>query len=147
MKSIEKHHRDGTFEKSRHSDRVTTETPGSLKAPANLNKEQAKIFRDVAAKMLENKSLADLDRNALELYSIQFALMRKATAELESEGEVITVETKSGTMVIESPWVKILQKSSDLVMKLSAKLGLTPVDRNKATKVQEKEQKERSLLK
>jgi len=99
--------------------------------------------------MLKNHSVSALDVYSLEIYSVQLALFRRAKKTLEKTGEYVVLHVnKSGAQnTIPSPWMTILQKSNDALLKFGAKLGLSPQDRNKVSKVEGIEDpEEHSLL-
>lgn len=128
----------GTYRSDRHSDRVEAEKPSiAPTAPSHLTAAEKKIFDEVAALMFENDSISSLDSYALETFSVQLCLFRKAKKELQKSGDYLVSQTnKNGsTNLVASPWLKVLKDSNDVVLKLSAKLGLTPMDRNKVSKV------------
>jgi P27 family predicted phage terminase small subunit len=87
--------------------------------------------------MQKEESLSDLDIYALEVYAVQMALFRRAKKALEKSGEYITTHTnKSGsTNLVPSPWLTVLKNTTDALQKASAKLGLTPIDRSRVSKV------------
>jgi P27 family predicted phage terminase small subunit len=151
MKDITDHILSGTFRPDRHSNRAIMKQPKDIPAPPeHLTKEEGKIFSEIAKKLFENDLLSSLDIYSLECYSVQLALFRKAKRELDKSGQYITGYTnKSGhENLIPSPWLQVLKNSGDLLLKLSAKLALNPVDRRKASKVEKREnQNEKSLLK
>jgi P27 family predicted phage terminase small subunit len=150
MKSTQELKITGTYREDRHADRVEGKSPKEIPAaPAHLSKEEAQIFEEVATLMMENESLAELDYNAVEQYSVQLNIFRKAKKELEKNknGYVVPHTNKAGaTNMIPSPWLTILKTSQDALIKLNAKLGLTPVDRNKVAKVQGKDTTDKSLI-
>lgn len=148
MKSKEEHILNGTYRNDRHAGKVDVKAIDDIpEAPKHLNSEEAEIFTEIAVKMIGNESLSTLDVYALESFAVQLTLSRKAKKELEKTGEYITPHTnKNGsTNLVPSPWLIVLKNSSDILLKLSAKLGLTPVDRAKASKV-ERAVKTESLL-
>ena len=91
-----------------------------------------------SGKMFENDSLSSLDVYALESFAVRLSLSRMAKAELEKSGQYIASHTNKGgsTNLVPSPWLTVLKNTSDHLLKLSAKLGLNPVDRNKANKIE-----------
>jgi P27 family predicted phage terminase small subunit len=132
----------GTYRSDRHGERVEAEKPSGVPiAPGHLTTAEKKIFNEVAALMYKNDSIASLDSYALETFSVQLCLFRKAKKELQKSGEYLVSQTnKNGsTNQVASPWLKVLKDSNDVVLKLSAKLGLTPMDRNKVSKVVDSE--------
>jgi P27 family predicted phage terminase small subunit len=138
MKSFEELKRSGTFSDSRHGDKVQAGKPKEVpSAPKHLTLVEKKIFSEIASLMQKEESLSYLDVYALEIYSVQMALFRRAKKALEKSGEYITTHTnKSGsTNLVPSPWLTVLKNTTDALQKLSAKLGLTPQDRSRVSKV------------
>lgn len=151
MKDISDHILNGTYREHRHGNRPTMKQPKNIPpAPEHLTKSEAKIFTEIARKLFENDLLSTLDIYSLETYAVQLNLFRKAKAELEKSGEYVSQYTNKGgaTNLIPSPWLQVLKNSGDALIKLSAKLALSPADRNKATRTEKAEnQREKSLLK
>jgi P27 family predicted phage terminase small subunit len=137
VKSIQDHQRDGTYNSTRHSDRFETSKPSTPpNPPRHLSHVEKKAFREIAKLMHENESLSNLDVYALENFSVQLCLFRRAKRELEKSGEFVTTHTnKAGASnQVPSPWLTILKNSTDAMLKFGAKLGLSPTDRNKISK-------------
>jgi P27 family predicted phage terminase small subunit len=109
-------------------------------APDHLSDGEKAIFKEIAGKMLANGSLSELDLYSLETYSVQLNLFRIATKELQKPDAYIQQQTiKNGIIApAPSPWIRILRDSNSILLSLSAKLGLNPTDRNKASKVRGK---------
>jgi P27 family predicted phage terminase small subunit len=150
LKTIQEHKISGTFSNSRHGDKVEATKPEKLpEAPKHLTLTERKIFNHVAELMQKQDSLASLDAYALEVFSVQMALFRKAKKELDKTGQYITSHTnKSGsTNQVPSPWLTILKNTTDAIQKQSAKLGLTPIDRGRVSKVVDENPGEHSLIK
>lgn len=149
MKTVEMHQFEGTYREDRHGKKAEVKPISQIpEPPSHLTKEEAKIFREIAAKMFENELISTLDTYTLENYCIQLALCRKAKKELEETGEYVTVHiNKNGSAnSVPSPWLMILKSSSDIMLKLGGKLGLNPVDRGRATKTARQNEQVKSLL-
>jgi len=149
MKSKQEHFRNGTFRADRHEGKIDPTPADSIpEPPPHLTKSEAKIFSEIAALMFENDSLSSLDVYALENYSVQLNLFRKAKSELEKSGQYITshVNKNGSANLVPSPWLVVLKNTSDILLKLSAKLAMTPVDRNKAGKIEKKNDYDTSLF-
>lgn len=139
MKPVVELKNQGTYKEGRHGNRATAEAPAGIpEPPKHLTRIEAKIFREIAKKMTDNSSISTLDVYTLEQYSVQLALFRKAKKELEVSDEyVITHINKAGAEnQIPSPWLTVLKNTSDALLKLTAKLGLSPMDRNKVSKTE-----------
>jgi P27 family predicted phage terminase small subunit len=147
MKTKEDHIRTGTFRSDRH-DRVNGSAIELPDPPAHLSDDEKAVFNEVCERLSEDNSLTGSDLFVIELFAVQLCLHRQAKKELETEGRLVAMYTnKNGsTNPTPSAWVNIIQKSSDQLVKLSAKLGLNVVDRSKRTKA-ETQVKTDSLLK
>ena len=112
------------------------ETDKAPIAPDHLSESEAQIFNEIAEKMHESGSLSTLDVYALENYSVQLCLFRRANSELQKTGEYIVNQTVKNNVQAPapSPWIRILRDTSSALTVLSAKLGLTPTDRKRVSK-------------
>lgn len=150
MKTTQELKNQGTYKPYRHDQRVAAEPPdGVPQPPRHLTRTEKKIFSEIAGKMVETDSISSLDVYALECYSVQLALFRKAKKELEKKDEYITVHTNKGggSNLVPSPWLTVLKQTTDALLKLTAKLGLSPVDRNKVSKTEINLNDSNSLIK
>jgi P27 family predicted phage terminase small subunit len=145
-KNIQEHLISGTFRADRHH-RVNGEAIGLPEPPEHLSEDERVIFVEVCGMLQADDCLTNSDLFIIELFAVQLSLHRQAKKELQ-DGKLVSMHTnKNGsTNPVASPWVAIIQKSSDQLLKLSAKLGLNVVDRSKQTKTEVK-QKTDSLLK
>lgn len=150
MKNVHELKISGTYREDRHGDRAEGMKPSCApQPPAHLTAAEKKIFREVAETMFESSFITDLDVNVLELYAVQMALFRKAKKQLQ-KGKEYTTEyiNKSGAKnEVPSAWLKIMNDSTDQLLKLQAKLGLTPTDRKKVSLATKGEEDDDSLLK
>src|SRR5690606_20973252 len=149
MKTVQEHILNGTFRTDRHGNKGEVKAGFTVpEPPDNLSKEEKKIFTEIAKKMFENELISVLDTYTLENYCIQLALCRRAKRELEKSGDYIVEHTnKNGSRnLVPSPWLIVLKNSSDILLKLGAKLALNPVDRGRATKTA-RENEQNGLLK
>jgi P27 family predicted phage terminase small subunit len=144
-KSIAELKISGTYRDDRHGDRVEAQKIAAIPLPPkHLTPTEKKVFTEVATLMFDNNSLASLDVYALEAYSVQLALFRLAKKSLQAEGQYIIEHTnKAGAKnLVPSPWLIVLKNSTDALLKFGAKLGMTPADRNKISKVVDEEPNE-----
>jgi P27 family predicted phage terminase small subunit len=150
VKSINELRISGGYREDRHGDRVETPKPlNAPEAPRHLSRSEKIVFTEISELMFENNSIAKLDVYALEAISIQICLLRKARKELAKTGEYIMPYTnKNGsTNLVPNPWLQVMKNATDAIIKLSAKLGATPMDRAKISKVAEgNKEGENSLL-
>lgn len=149
MKSVETHIIQGTYRRDRHEKKVQMRRLKKVpEPPQHLSKVEAKIFLEIARKLHGNDLLSGLDVYALESYAVQLALSRKAKAELEQSGEyVVEYINKNGSKnMVPSPWLIVLKNSADILLKLGAKLGLSPADRAKASRLDGDPAEGKSLL-
>jgi P27 family predicted phage terminase small subunit len=82
----------------------------------------AKRYWDHFTKWAPLGILKPVDAPTLATLSMEHALVDKAQRELRKNGHVIT--TSTGTL-IQSPWVGIFHRSTEIARKLAAELGLT----------------------
>ena len=73
---------------------------------------------------------ADLD--ALELYCLTYARMRKAQQELRKGGGKEVLEDENGRLY-PNPWVRILEKAHDTLHKFQVQFGGLPAVRSRVT--------------
>lgn len=148
MKTAIDHIASGTYRKDRHH-RVNGEAlEGIPDPPDHLSEDEQQIYLEVCQRLHETNALTAGDLFIVEMFAVQLCLHRKAKRELETAGVLISMHTnKNGsTNPVQSPWVNLILKSSDQLLKLSAKLGLNVVDRSKQTRSEPK-QNGNSLIK
>lgn len=149
MKSKEEHLISGTYRPDRHDKTAGTRMDELPEAPAHLSEAEQQTFTEVCQRLYDNDCLSESDLYVIEAFAIQMNILRQAKAQLETAGKLVEVYVNKGGNANNSPsaWVNIIQKSSDQLLKLSAKLGLNPIDRAKQTRTQKKETDHESLLK
>ena len=110
-----------------------TEDPkgvGEPTVPANLNEEQAKLFRHCLGS-LPPEILTSADEAMLEGFAVAWARFRQADDQILRTG--LLVQSPSGP--IRNPLLIVSEKSADLIHKLGGQLGLSPVARARLTTV------------
>ena len=115
--------------------------------PGYFGKSQKEIWRRYVAGCPAGL-ITVVDVGLLEAYCLAYALMRKAGAMVEKEGETVTAP--SG-YVQASPWVSMGRQARAEVKQLSAELGFSPSSRSKVTLTEpggkgEQEKKEAAIF-
>jgi P27 family predicted phage terminase small subunit len=101
--------------------------PTGLRAPKNLTKDQRRYWRQ-SVKAAPHGLLRSCDAQALKRYVVALSIYDDAKAKLENSPSVI--RTKSGAP-INSPYLGILNRQADLLLRLEAEFGFTPSARTR----------------
>lgn len=108
-------------------------------APARLNETGSKIWALVCGELYTKNIMYTMDLPQLELYCKAMQDYWKADEMIEKEGAVYYHTNKAGeSNPTQNPWVNVKMKSWEIINRLSAKFGMTPVDRNKLSIPDEK---------
>lgn len=127
----------GTLRKCRTS-KTDTEAPAlgvckpvtKATAPSWLADDARKIFDRTARMLISWKVLTKLDIPLLAAYAAAYANLKTAYADIASgPGYFIETETKNGVSVSMHPAARLFKDSLDVVNKVGAQFGLSPVSR------------------
>jgi P27 family predicted phage terminase small subunit len=105
--------------------------------PAELTGEAAREWGRVAAELDAAGLIAHTDRGVLAAYCLAYADMLAARDAINRDGRFLSepVQTSTGKLLgsrtREHPAVKLLERASGRLLKLSAELGLTPASRQR----------------
>lgn len=123
-KSTEQHKRDGTYQATRHKNRV--ELPVSNKVPdppAHLNKAQGEVWRRMCQLLIDANRLSDQFLPAIELYCECWKTYKDAVADVDING--LTFETDSGQVKV-NPAVNIEKEMRAQMIRIIEQFGFTP---------------------
>lgn len=84
--------------------------------------------RAAVGELSKLRLLTQLDRVALATYCSSYALWLEATEAIQKSGAM--VKSPSG-YPIQSPYIAIANRQSELMMRLAAEFGLTPASRSR----------------
>lgn len=123
----------GTYRKDRNGGLVIPEKiDGIPAAPQRLDETGAKIWGLVCGELYTKNIMYTMDLPQLEIYCKAMQDYWKADDMIEEEGAVYYHTNKAGeTNPTQSPWINVKMKSWEIINRLSAKFGMTPIDRNK----------------
>lgn len=98
--------------------------PSALKG----NKVATATWKKLARKLMDMRVLGDVDVYALEQLCSWYARWHSAEAMLQKHGDVIPT---SNNNLIQSPYLPIARRASEMMLKFMAELGLTPSSRSR----------------
>lgn len=99
-------------------------------APAWLSPDARKLFDKTAKMLISWRVLTKLDISLLAAYAAAYENFMKAYEVLRNgAGFFYEVETKSGTTFTMHPAAKMFKDSLDVINKVGAQFGLSPVSR------------------
>lgn len=126
-KPVSQHKADGTYRADRHSKRARVERKAraDLRVPATLPARWRPLWRKVLP-TLEASWLAPSDAWQLAGLVEALAMQAEAAAKVAELGTV--VKNASGHLV-RNPWFGVWRAATETIRTLSAKLGLSPLDR------------------
>lgn len=111
--------------------RMNTKEPkprGNLYDPPNwLNEAQVKTW-EYAIESAPHGLLKRVDRSALVAWVISEDLHRQATEKLN--GGAMLIKTPNG-MPVQSPYISIINKQAQIMLKSAAEMGFTPASRSR----------------
>lgn len=139
-KSTKAHKIEGTFRPTRHGRRKPVKVKGTLREPPSyLSPFEQECWRHTV-QYAPQDVLARIDRGTLAAYAVAEARLLQAvqaqnkyTAKCEAEdppGDPLVWETKTGAF-IQSPYLGIINRATDKVLKLASEMGFTPVSRTR----------------
>lgn len=111
--------------------------------PQNLSEIAGEEYRRVVDEAKSAGLLDNLDLAFLAMYADNWARYTHASAQLNKYGDVI----KTDKGIAPSPYLSIMEKSANIVLKCSTKLGLATTDRLKLTIPHKEEKKQNKFLK
>ena len=82
------------------------------------------VVRDTPAGLLSS-----LDMGELRVYCVAFGIWFNAAAEVEKQGAVVLSPVKGEPM--QNPYLSILNRQAEIMLKAGANLGLSPTSRAK----------------
>ena len=100
------------------------------KCPSFVKGDARKRWNQIVPPLIAIGVFTEIDVAAMVRLCEAWALWRKALAEVEKRGEVIT--TYKGNL-IQSPWLGIANKQNEIMRKLETEFGLTPSSRSRLT--------------
>ncbi|MCP9270036.1 phage terminase small subunit P27 family [Xenorhabdus sp. XENO-1] len=98
------------------------------KPPEYLNDIAAQQWKSKAKILNEREDLSPADWNNLELYCVNYAIYRKAVADIEVRG--FAVEGSRGAAT-SNPSLKAKADAEKIMIKMSSLLGFDPVSRRR----------------
>lgn len=133
----------GTLQPCRSSDRnrsITTKFELSEVPPVGLTKDARAAWK-MAISCVPKGVLAATDLSVLERWARNYALYRKISKQLDSEGLVITIYGKDGQeSVAANPLFAMSMKLQQVLSLCEKELGFTPVSRARVSAPEEKEE-------
>lgn len=120
----------GTYRADRCVDNEATfPTPIRMPSPPEgLNEDGAKLWRSLGKLLLDAGLYTSGDQIALELLCLAYGRMKEANRRIEEEGMVLRSVTGG---FYQNPFLSIVTRSMDQVVKLLAEFGLTPAERTR----------------
>ncbi|QIE97735.1 phage terminase small subunit P27 family [Pantoea stewartii] len=112
------------------------------KPPAYLDEIAAQQWKAKAKQLAERGDLTPADWNSLELYCVNYAMYRRAVADLEKRGFSIT-NSQGGES--RNPALSAKADAEKIMIKMSSLLGFDPVSRRR-TPVETEEEDELDRL-
>jgi P27 family predicted phage terminase small subunit len=121
------HRAQGTYRADRHGN-TPEPKPAIPKAPAWLDKEGKKLWRYFAPRLAEVRVVTELDQQCLAIYCSAAARLAKGEAAIAEKGEV--VKSPAG-FAQPNPWIGIIQKCQEVMLRYGQELGLSPASRTR----------------
>jgi len=151
LESIEHHHLAGNASKLSIADlkaRAGSQpVPGQVvggrpHCPRSLSPAAKKIWHKVVRLLEARAVISEGDGELIELYAVTKERWATAVADISARGHMISEQkySKSGDpydVVVENPYLKIATDAESQLIQLSAKLGLTPKDRDGITRLKQ----------
>lgn len=123
-KTTERHKAEGTYDASRHRDRLRHPMLTYIPAPpSGFTDAQKKIWTGTCEMLLRDGQLTDTYLMALEHYCNAWLMWDKAAAEVAKSG--ITFSTDSGQTKT-NPAVQVAKEMIALMMRILEQFGYTP---------------------
>jgi P27 family predicted phage terminase small subunit len=127
----------GTFRPDRHAHRGIEPVPlcdGPLNPPEHLSESQKDCWRFVVQNAPDGV-LKRIDQGLLTAYVVACDMHRVAAVQQEkmdagSEWPLLVRSPRDGTLTM-SPYVRILSRTTDTILRLGAELGLSPISRTR----------------
>lgn len=99
------------------------------KVPMWLDKQARKIFATKASQLSLIGVLTPLDLELLSAYAAAMSLVVQASAEIQAGGMLVTSNTKTGTITIANPVIKIMKDNIKVINQIGAQFGFSPSSR------------------
>lgn len=99
------------------------------KPPTWLDKQARKIFATKAAQLALIGVVTPFDVELLSAYAAAMSLVVQASAEIQTDGILITIATKTGTTTIANPAIKIMNDNIKVINQIGAQFGFSPSSR------------------
>lgn len=109
------------------------EAPGLLHEPPEWLSEDAKESWRYAMAHAPRNVLRRIDRGLLVGWCVAESLHREATMKQEQAGSLV-YKPKGSEVFIQSPWLAIINKQFQLMLKAASELGFSPVSRPRLTR-------------
>lgn len=101
-------------------------------APPRLNELGAKVWALACEELWRKGILYTMDLPQLEIYCFAMQSFWQAQDHIDKYGAVYEHTNRVGeTALMQNPWVNVKMKDWEIINRLSAKFGMTPIDRNK----------------
>jgi P27 family predicted phage terminase small subunit len=134
-KPIEQHKLDGTYRPDRHEVAITHIPLSHIPQPPAMykkNKTLLNIYNDHAKILLDKDLLFQEDLPVLQSFCSAIYIRDKALESLLNDGVLYNHEQDRGsTNLAEHPAWKIHKSASELILRLSQKIGFNLYDKNK----------------
>ena len=137
----------GTTRKCRDSGHEDSETRivqlQSVKVPQHLNREAAKIYKEVVKQLFLMEMLEPIDTQALAMYASNYALAVKMQSTLDKDGCTIVEKDESGDVyrVSVNPAFKVMRDAIAIVNTIGSQFGWSPVSRMKLRAIAARDKK------
>jgi len=118
----------GTLRKDRTNANEPKPNPLSKGIPKHLSKEAKKYWKEIFKLLTRVDILTETDVESLSLYCESKARWILAKKQLEKDGLVIIAQ--SG-FPVQNPYLQILNKAHDQMLKILLEFGMTPAARTK----------------
>ena len=137
-KPTKQHELEGTFRPTRHGRRKAVKVQGSLAEPPSwMSPMQKQCWTDAIAHAPQDV-LARIDASVIVAYAVAYARLIEASQAqwlyeqrcFETGLDPLYMETKGGS-IVQSPYLGIINRATDKLMKVVAELGFTPVSRTR----------------
>ncbi len=127
---------DGTTPKGRDINAEPTPALAVLKCPPDVKGVARREWNRIAPKLFDAGLLTDLDRSPLALYCDAWGRLVKSQKQIKQFGEV--VKSPKG-YPIQNPWLAVLNKATEQLLKSGAEFGMSPVSRGRVSVAKPKE--------
>jgi len=98
--------------------------------PPDWLRDEAKMeWYALAPALIAQGVLTETDRGAFANYCTAFADLKIAESHLQSEGDLVEIETKHGPVVKQNPWVHIKSRAQNQCDRWGRQFGIGPANR------------------